>query len=262
MKLSRLFKSRDIIEKPEKGPHHLLLAWLIFTGIFIFSIIVAWNENLLIRLYLSDKSYISYAITILYILVAFHCASRVFYISSQINDSKKVEELVRDNENISLQMTDDKVHVNGDTTLPDCIVTNFIHDLLNKGTRHPNAADLLSDSNAELIEVYEARLKSPHEIGWFSADIMIKLGLLGTIIGFIYMLGSVANITDFDITSMQNILKHMSTGMGIALYTTMAGLVCSMLASVQYHMLDSSIDDLIQTTKHLAQVYILPKINR
>ncbi len=112
-----------------------------------------------------------------------------------------------------------------------------------------------------MIEVYEARLKSPHEIGWFSADIMIKLGLLGTIIGFIFMLGSVANITDFDITSMQKILKHMSTGMGTALYTTMAGLVCSMLATVQYHMLDTSIDDLIQTTKHLAQVYILPKIN-
>ena len=89
---------------------------------------------------------------------------------------------------------------------------------------------------------------------------MIKLGLLGTIIGFIFMLGSVANITDFDVTTMQKILKHMSIGMGTALYTTLAGLVCSMLATAQYHLLDSSVDKLIQTTKHLAQVYIIPKM--
>jgi len=260
MKFRSFLNQNKVNNSPGKGKHHLLLSWMIFTGVFLFAVFIAWNEHLLTRLYLSDKSYISYAITILYILVAFHCANRVFYISSQINSSKEVERLVRDNPRVTLEMTDDKVHLNGDITLPDCIVTSFIHDMLNKGTQNTEV-DMLSESNAELIEVYEARLKGPHEIGWFSADIMIKLGLLGTIIGFIFMLGSVSNITDFDITSMQKILKHMSTGMGIALYTTMAGLVASMLAAIQYHMLDSSIDELIQTTKHLAQVYILPRVS-
>jgi len=74
------------------------------------------------------------------------------------------------------------------------------------------------------------------------------------------MLGSVANITDFDVTTMQKVLKHMSSGMGTALYTTLAGLVCSMLAAAQYHMLDRSVDELIDTTKHLTQVYVLPHL--
>jgi flagellar motor component MotA len=245
----------------KEGTHHLLLAWLIFTGIFVFAVTLAWQENALLLLYTSDKSYISYAVTIMYIFVATHCALRVAYISKQINDSKVVEALVRDSSEIQLHMEGDKVYINGNTVLPDCIVTSYIHDLLNKGTHHANTDEQIVDSNTDLIEVYESKLKRPHEIGWFSADIMIKLGLLGTIIGFIFMLASVANITDFDVTSMQKILKHMSIGMGTALYTTLAGLVCSMLAASQYYMLDNSVDKLMEATRHLAQVYILPKIN-
>lgn len=245
----------------EEGKHHLLLLWLIFTGLFIFAITVSWQQGILIILYTSDKSYISYIITLLYLFVAIHCAFRIVYISGQINDSKAVEKLVRGNAELNLHKDDDKVHINGNMILPDCIVTSYIHDLLSKSTNNRKNSELASESDTKLIEVYEARLKNPHEIGWFSADLMIKMGLLGTIIGFIFMLGSVANITDFDVTSMQKILKHMSTGMGTALYTTLAGLVCSMLASTQYQLLDSSVDKLIQTTQHLAQVYILPKIN-
>ena len=257
-KLSELLSSKSHLQE---GLHHLLLIWLIFTGLFVFAITIAWQEGILLILYTSDKSYISYIITIIYIFIAIHCAIRVVYISTQINDSRIVEKLVRDNANLKLHKDDDKVHINGNMVLPDCVVTSYIHDLLSKGTNNGKNTDVTVESDARLIEVYEARLKSPHEIGWFSADIMIKMGLLGTIIGFIFMLGSVANITDFDVTSMQKILKHMSTGMGTALYTTLAGLICSMLAATQYHLLDSNIDKLIQTTQHLAQVYILPKLN-
>ena len=244
----------------QEGTHHLLLVWMVFTGAIIFAVAVAWNEGVLILLYTSDKSYISYAITLMYICIAIHCAIRVMYISTQINDSKTVESLIRNNPELVLHKEDDSVHINGNMKLPDCIVTSYIHDLLSKDTNKSSEDEVPMESNTELIGVYESRLKGPHEIGWFSADIMIKLGLLGTIIGFIFMLGSVANITDFDVTTMQKILKHMSTGMGTALYTTLAGLVCSMLATAQYHLLDTSVDKLIQTTKHLAQVYIIPKM--
>ena len=46
----------------------------------------------------------------------------------------------------------------------------------------------------------------------------------------------------------------------MALYTTFAGLVCSILAGVQYQMLDRGADDLIETAKHLSSVYVLPKL--
>jgi hypothetical protein len=256
-KIIALFSKKSLLQE---SVHHLLLVWMIFTGIFVFAVTIAWHEGVLLLLYTSDKSYISYAITLIYICVAIHCAIRFVYISTQINDSKSVESLMRENANLKLHMEGNKVYINENIILPDCIVTSYIHDLLNKDTNKLKINEQPMESKTELIEVYESKLKGPHEIGWFSADIMIKLGLLGTIIGFIFMLGSVANITDFDVTTMQKILKHMSTGMGTALYTTLTGLVCSMLASTQYHMLDNNVDKLIQTTKHLAQVYIIPKI--
>jgi biopolymer transport protein ExbB/TolQ len=49
--------------------------------------------------------------------------------------------------------------------------------------------------------------------------------------------------------------------MGIALYTTLTGLVCSILAAMQYHMLDRSVDELIEITQHLTHVHVLPKMN-
>jgi hypothetical protein len=241
-----------------KGPHHLLLSWTIFTGIIIFSLFVAWQEEVIFALYASDKSKISFAITLLYLVMTVHCARRIYLISTQINDSRLVEDLIRESTELELNINDDKVHINGNTALPDCIVTNYIHDLLHKG-KNKNGIDS-GIANNELIEVYESKLKGPHDIGWFMADLMIKMGLLGTIIGFILMLASVANITDFDVTTMQKVLKQMSIGMGTALYTTLAGLTCSMLMAAQYHMLDRGADELIETTKHLTQVYILPRI--
>ncbi|HSR62400.1 MAG TPA: MotA/TolQ/ExbB proton channel family protein [Gammaproteobacteria bacterium] len=242
-----------------KGPHHLLLIWLTFTGLFAFLITVAWNEGVLAVLFSSDRSKISYAITLLYVLVTIHCARRIYYISCQINDSREIENLIRTHPRLELNMQDDRVHLDRETVLPDCIVTSYIHDLLNRARSHEDETDNRLANN-ELIEVYESKLKGPHDVGWFSADAMIKMGLLGTIIGFILMLSSVANITDFDVTTMQKVLKQMSSGMGTALYTTLAGLTFSMLAAAQYQMLDRSVDELIETTKHLTQVYVLPKI--
>ena len=47
-------------EQPE---HSLLLKWLTLTGFIFFTIIVAWNEGVILLLYTVDKSHISMAIT-------------------------------------------------------------------------------------------------------------------------------------------------------------------------------------------------------
>ncbi len=91
----------------------------------------------------------------------------------------------------------------------------------------------------------EREHKSPNELGWFVADLMVKLGLLGTVIGFILMLGSLSGIEDMDITSIQRMLLQMSGGMQVALYTTLAGLSAGMLTGVQFLMLDREADRLI-----------------
>jgi len=185
---------------------------------------------------------------------------RVFHISSQINDSKIVELMIVKERDLKLITSGNKVKLNNEKYLPDCLVTDYIHDLISKTNAGKDNPEIRS-TGSDHIEYYESKLKSPHDIGWFTADIMIKMGLLGTIVGFILMLDSVANITDFDVTTMQKILSYMSSGMGTALYTTLTGLVCSMLAATQYLMLDRSADELIDSIRHLTHVYVFPRLN-
>ena len=123
-------------------------------------------------------------------------------------------------------------------------MTEYIKDLFYRNGKVSDNDE--SGSSSDLNDVYNSRLKGPQEIGWFVSDVMLKLGLLGTIIGFIFMLGSVANIADFDVSNMQKILRHMSNGMGTALYTTLTGLIASVLSAMQYHMIDRHVDGLIE----------------
>ncbi|MFQ5660824.1 MAG: MotA/TolQ/ExbB proton channel family protein [Gammaproteobacteria bacterium] len=246
-----------------KGPHHLLLVWLILTGLIIFSLFIAWHEHILMLLYSGDKSRISWAITLLYILITFHCGRRVWFISNQINASMSARNIILSEQKPDIKLIEGNIYINDKTVLPECILTDCIHDHIYKSNHTAKNGNFESlTGNTDLMEVYESRLKNPHEIGWFLTDLMIKLGLLGTIVGFVLMLGSVANVTDFDVNSMQHILKSMSAGMGTALYTTFAGLVCSILAGIQYHMLDQGADELVQTATHITQIYVLPKLKQ
>jgi flagellar motor component MotA len=243
-------------EQPE---HSLLLKWLILTGLITFSVIIAWNEGVFALLFNVDKSRIASVILLIYLLVTLHCARLTYLISSQMNLSRKVDDIVKNEDKLSLNVDDDDIVINSTKKLPACFMTDYIGDLYYTNKGIPHSED--KKSTSDLIDVYESRLKAPQEIGWFVSDMMLKLGLLGTIIGFIFMLGSVANIADFDVSNMQKILQHMSNGMGTALYTTLAGLICSILSAMQYHMIDKHVDELIELTRYLTQVHVIPKLN-
>ena len=73
--------------------------------------------------------------------------------------------------------------------------------------------------------------------GWFAADSVLKIGLLGTIIGFILMLAPIGELTSFDATSLQGALAAMSAGMAVALYTTLTGLIANILLRFQFQFL-------------------------
>ena len=76
-------------------------------------------------------------------------------------------------------------------------------------------------------------------------DILLKLGLTGTVIGFILMLLPIGEINDFDTQIIQQLLSKMSGGMAVALYTTLTGLITSIFLRLQYFLLDSSLTSFI-----------------
>lgn len=71
-------------------------------------------------------------------------------------------------------------------------------------------------------------------IGWFITELLLAMGMIGTVIGFILMLGgSFESLNVSDSNSVKQALTDMALGMSTALYTTLVGLTCSQLLKVQ-----------------------------
>ena len=65
---------------------------------------------------------------------------------------------------------------------------------------------------------------------WFGSEQMLALGMLGTVIGFIYLLSSgISSASVTDATSLAKLLANMSVGLGIALYTNAVGILSSLI---------------------------------
>lgn len=75
---------------------------------------------------------------------------------------------------------------------------------------------------------------SVENVGWFLAESMLVLGMIGTVAGFIIMLGnSFAELDVSDTETVKTVLSSMALGMSTALYTTLVGLCCNLALKVQ-----------------------------
>ena len=88
------------------------------------------------------------------------------------------------------------------------------------------------------IDLYERDIESYYEVPWFVSEQILGLGLLGTVIGFMYMLsGDLINTKLENAESVIKLMSTMSLSMGTALLTTATGLIASMLLKSQIVML-------------------------
>ena len=100
------------------------------------------------------------------------------------------------------------------------------------------------DESAPLDLLLE-RTHGPHATAWWVNAIQLKLGLLGKVIGFSILALQIGQIQNFDPTQAQELLKSLTTGLGVALLTTMVGLVGNILLGVQLTRLDRYADELV-----------------
>jgi len=71
------------------------------------------------------------------------------------------------------------------------------------------------------------------ELGWFSSELCLGMGMLGTVIGLIMMLSGFNTLDATNVTSIQQLLTELGGSMGTALYTTVTGLACGINIKVQ-----------------------------
>jgi MotA/TolQ/ExbB proton channel family len=107
-----------------------------------------------------------------------------------------------------------------------------------------------ADADAPLDVLLE-QTHGPHNTAWWVNGIQLKLGLLGKVIGFSILALNIGQMQNFDPAQSQELLKSLTTGLGVALLTTMVGLVGNILLGLQLTRLDRYADMLVADCQRL-----------
>jgi len=212
----------SIIDKP----FGLLLIVSSLLSVELFMVYLLLDTGLLPTLLAEDYSFVSRAILSIYLFASLHVMLVSYRLSIEIGD------------------------VNTEASLQSCSgnVRRYFSLLRNPASDSDQSPELL-------IDVLDGRCRGQFRFGYVIADLMLKLGLLGTVIGFIFMLGSLVDLNSIDISVMQRLLAQMSGGMKVALFTTLTGMSCGVLLNMKYQLLDWSVDKLLDDVRELTYEY-------
>ena len=200
----------------DKKQNYLLLKASLLLSLIVFAGYLIFYLGLFELIIESDRSRISVLILAIYLLATVHWFMNVLSLDKEIaRIDKPSRETLIGRFNIEMTRVNEKDY----------------------GSKLGLLEDELSNKNA---------------LGYLIVDILLKLGLTGTVIGFILMLLPIGEIKDFDPQILQKLLSTMSGGMAVALYTTLTGLISSMLLKFQYFLIDSSLS---QTLNYLNSKY-------
>lgn len=100
------------------------------------------------------------------------------------------------------------------------------------------------DSGAPM-DLLSEKTHGTHSTAWWVNGLQLKLGLLGKVIGFSILAMQIGHMQSFDQSQAQDMLRDLTSGLGVALLTTMVGLVANILLGLQLTRLDRFADDFI-----------------
>jgi hypothetical protein len=247
----------QILERDFPTDHLPLLRWLMFTGVCAFGVVLAWYYGLFHLMLTSDKTYISAIIIVLYIAASVHCFMRTILISRELDAAHRVAALVsRDVSGFTV--AGQNVVTADQARLPPGQVTDHIRNLILKARLQGHHR---LDQTLLLRGLADA-LRGPNQLGSFASDALLKLGLLGTIVGFILMLAPIAGLDAADRVSVKSSMGLMSDGMAVAMYTTLTGLVGSILLQTQYYLLDEATAKLFALATDVTEVFVVSVLER
>tara|TARA_B100000427_G_scaffold321333_1_gene321743 strand:+ start:980 stop:1609 length:630 start_codon:yes stop_codon:yes gene_type:complete len=201
------------IEQPKSNG---LLRSLLLLAIILFGFWILNDQGLMRVVLKGDKSHISKAIIILWMITTIYWVylSRIIYLDKSIIGNEK---------DFSLNLS----------------IGKYIRDI--------------DEDKETIIRVFESEYAKKLSFGWVAADISLKLGLLGTVIGFILMLQPISELNNTSPDELKSALSSMSSGMAVALFTTLTGLVSSILIRLQFQITSSNVVTLINELNFLTE---------
>lgn len=214
--------------------HQFPLLWILLMGATALATLVAVDQNYAAAMFAADRSYLCIAILIFFVITSLHAGLHTRNIARELETAR------------SLANGDAPAASAPATPLPFYLrprpaLSPFVEEV-ERASLDPDSKD---SSIQQTIEIYADRLRAPVELGWYFVDILIRMGLIGTIVGFILIFASLSGGPKPDSENIQELLLSMSGGMGTALYTTLLGLVSATILGLQYMILSRSVEELV-----------------
>ena len=237
-----------------------VLSWMIFAGVNLLTFVLLWFYGLADKALTSDPTHITHFIILIYVATSLHCLSRCLAISREADAGNRLAAFISEageKRRRILEIARDAELGSGD--LNGGLVADHIRNLV--------TTSKLSDQDRKfdqtlLLRVLAERLSGSNGFGAFASDLVMKLGLFGTIVGFIMMLAPIANLNAEDQAAIKSSMSLMSEGMAVAMYTTLTGLVGSILIKIEYQFVESATARLFASAVALTEVHVVPVLDR
>ena len=215
------------------NPNALLYKSLIinsFAGLLVY---VSWLQGWLLLVFESDASYLSLVMAALFVIFWIVSAYHIVVINREI--------------------------VRFETRQPEGIAYEYFNKIRAKSIKLDGG---LVDQFM-LAGALRVRLMMPIHILHYVANMLILLGLIGTVVGFVI---AVAGLGDSlaggeNLQRVQGVLGQIVTGMGVALFTTLVGAILGGLwLQLHYQILERAIAGLVVDVVEHADIEIIPEL--
>ena len=200
-----------------------IYVWLIITGAILFGFFLLWRFDVLKLILDSDQTRLSIMIIGLFLVTCLYLGVS----SWRLSRYKKV--------------LFNWISGAGKNEIADLEADWIREHLMLSERAQTNDGSHSEALHARLVE----KVHRGHNLGWFAVDFLIRLGLIGTVIGFILMLSTVYKLQNEEVSALQELLSSMGAGMQVALYTTLTGISASLLLSIYCKVLDRFADNLV-----------------
>lgn len=237
----------DAITAPGRdGAYDAVLKWVLLMALIAMGAVASYDYGLLTYLFSADRSRITVLIAALYVAFSFHCLwilvelareyRRALQVKAQLATAVKVPEIPRGGG----------------------LIDHYVADVI-RSREHPGEVE----GNAHLLMMsLGAAFRRRTKVGTYGADLLYKLGMLGTMVGFVMMLNSMGDLSNFDVDTLRGALQKMIAGMAVSLLTTIAGLIGGILLRLEYNIADALVTDISQTAVSFTETALLPLLAR
>lgn len=175
------------------GAYDAVLKWVLLMGLITMGTIASYDYGLLTYLFAADRSRITVLIAVLYVGFSVHCLWILVELSREYRRAMQIKN--------QLATTHTLPDVERGKGLIDQYIADVIRARDNPGEQEGDAHMLMMSLGA----AFRRRTK----IGTYGADLLYKLGMLGTMVGFVMMLNSMGDMSSFDVETLRGALQDM-----------------------------------------------------